>query len=214
MLKNESNDNNKLTDLLSQEITDEELRDLLEQLGEIEFAWSPKTTLKDVVEATSADPVVIGRLLAEIRKEDWEERFGLRLGSVENRVTQIENQQPKDPSQHSHQILLDSEEVEELRQLADERRREKAVGIVAVLIILPILLIIGLIASSGKPARTSNVPYSPQFSVGSDGKETYYDQKGDIVTNDHGKIRPATDDETVMFLTLSAHIQKGRSSDR
>lgn len=214
MLNNQSSDANRLNDLLSQEITDEELRDLLTRLGEIEFAWSPRTTLKDVVEATSADPVVIGRLLAEIRKEDWEERFGLRLDSVEDRVTQIENHGPNEQLRCSHQILLAAEEVEELRQLADERRREKTVGIVAVLIILPILLIIGLIASSGQPVGTHNVPYSPRFSVGSEGKETYYDQKGDIVTNDHGNIRPATNDEQVMFLTLSAHTQRGRSGDR
>lgn len=83
----------QLDDLLTQEISDEELKELLRRLGEIEFAWNPKTSIKDVVEATSADPLLIGRLLADIRKEDWEERFGLQVDDHEDRIERIEEEQ-------------------------------------------------------------------------------------------------------------------------
>jgi len=83
----------QLDELLTQEITDDELKELLTRLGEIEFAWNPKTSIKDVVEATSADPLLIGRLLADIRKEDWEERFGLQVDDHEDRLERIEEEQ-------------------------------------------------------------------------------------------------------------------------
>ncbi len=83
----------QLNELLIQEITDDELKELLRRLGEIEFAWNPKTTIRDVAEATSADPVLLGRLLADIRKEDWEERFGLRVEDHEDRLERIEEEQ-------------------------------------------------------------------------------------------------------------------------
>lgn len=83
----------QLDELLIQEITDDELKELLRRLGEIEFAWNPRTSIKDVVEATSADPLLIGRLLADIRKEDWEERFGLRVDDHEDRLERTEEEQ-------------------------------------------------------------------------------------------------------------------------
>lgn len=82
--------NHETDELLKQEVTDEELRELLERLGEREFCLAPAATIGDIAEAASVDPSEIGRLLAEIRKENWEDRFGIRLTDHEKRIETIE----------------------------------------------------------------------------------------------------------------------------
>jgi len=71
--------------LLAEELTELEVRTLLERLGEDEFPEAVPT-LGAVAEATGADPAVVGRLLAEIRKEEFEDRFGIRVQNLEHEV--------------------------------------------------------------------------------------------------------------------------------
>ncbi len=54
---------------LAEELTDEEVRDLLERLSESELGAS-KATVGAVIEATGTNLETVGRLLAEIRRED------------------------------------------------------------------------------------------------------------------------------------------------
>lgn len=200
MLKNESSDNDKLGDLLSQEITDEELRDLLTRLGEIEFAWSPRTTLKDVVEATSANPVVIGRLLAEIRKEDWEERFGLRLSEVEERVTRVEKQASASAPKEVYIVTPPySRPTVNVQPLSTQQGLFIIVKVFLIGgAILGTFLYMAYLAGQQQPP-TYGGTYRPGLTVTSEGKTTYVDEHGDLVTNDNGKVRPANSHEAASF---------------
>lgn len=81
----------KLPDLLAEPLSDAEVRTLLERLGSQEFGSSENATIGAVIEATGSDPVTVGRLLAEIRKEDFEERFGLQLKDHGRRIDTLEN---------------------------------------------------------------------------------------------------------------------------
>ena len=77
-------------ELLSEQLTGDELREVLERLGSTEFALNDYSTVRDVVEGTGADPVSIGRALAEVRKQDFEERFASAFGEHEKRIHELE----------------------------------------------------------------------------------------------------------------------------
>jgi hypothetical protein len=72
-------------ELLQEEIKDAELRQLLDRLGQQEFGGSGLSRVADVVEATGATPRAVAEALADIRKEDWERKFGARQALVEKR---------------------------------------------------------------------------------------------------------------------------------
>lgn len=76
--------------LLAEELTSEEVRDLLQRLNARDMGGSEHATVSAVVEATGFDVATVWRLLAEIRKEDFEERFGLRLDHHEKRIETLE----------------------------------------------------------------------------------------------------------------------------
>ncbi len=84
-------------ELLQQTVTDAELREILERIGHEEFNGNPLTTIQDIAEGTSADPAAIGRILGEIRKEDWEQRFGLELKDHAKRIITLEAKQNPPP---------------------------------------------------------------------------------------------------------------------
>lgn len=71
---------NTREELPTEPMSDSELRVLLARLGQEEFDASPQATVGAVVEATGADPVVIARLLGEIRQEAFEQRFAQTFG--------------------------------------------------------------------------------------------------------------------------------------
>lgn len=71
-------------------VSDDELRIILERLGQEEFGGEPATTVQDIVEGTGADPIMIGRILADVRKEEFEKRFGLQLKHHEQRIEEHE----------------------------------------------------------------------------------------------------------------------------
>lgn len=73
-------------ELLEEEVTDSELREILDRLGQEEFEGGELSRVADVVEATGAPSEVIGRILADIRKEDWEAKFGARQAKTEKTI--------------------------------------------------------------------------------------------------------------------------------
>jgi len=96
----------KNEELLSQTVSDAELREILERIGHDEFNGNPQPTIRDIAEGTSADPATIGRILGEIRKEDWEDRFGLKLKEHEHRIETLETKPPVAPTviHHYHEV--------------------------------------------------------------------------------------------------------------
>jgi hypothetical protein len=78
-------------ELLAEELTDAELQELLRRLGQAEFGGSDPATVAAVVEATGRDLVEIGRILGDIRREAYDQRFGSRLRSYEQRLERLED---------------------------------------------------------------------------------------------------------------------------
>lgn len=102
-------------DLLKEVVSDGELRIILDRLGHEEFGGDPATTVQDIVEGTGADPVVIGRILADVRKEEFEKRFGLkleqheqRIDEHEERIEKIEKEERKPPVTVINQTIVNS----------------------------------------------------------------------------------------------------------
>ncbi|MCB8931988.1 MAG: hypothetical protein M9921_01945 [Fimbriimonadaceae bacterium] len=84
--------------LLQEHLEEGEVGALLERLGEREFGGDPRPTVAAVIEATGADPIEVGRLLAEIRGEAFERRFERafaqhtqELGDHEERIDKLES---------------------------------------------------------------------------------------------------------------------------
>jgi hypothetical protein len=79
-----------LNDLLDEKLSSDELRDVLEQLGHLEFGGGEESRIRDVVEGTGADPKLIGQVLFDIRKRSFEEEFGQRIEEHERRLESLE----------------------------------------------------------------------------------------------------------------------------
>lgn len=112
--------------LLAEELTDEEVRGLLERLNAREFGGSENATVGAVVEATGADVTVVGRLLAEIRKEDFEEKFGLQLKDHGLRIETLEEKTKRVESavkKPEKAAALDHYQLKALDRLAEQERQ-------------------------------------------------------------------------------------------
>lgn len=81
-------------ELLAEQLTGDELHQVLERLGQDEFLSSDAPTVKDVVEGTGANPVAVGRALAEVRKQSFDERFAAAFGDHEKRIGELESKPP------------------------------------------------------------------------------------------------------------------------
>lgn len=81
--------------LLREHLEENEVRLLLERLGEREFGGDPRPTVGAVIEATGADPIEVGRLLAQIRGEAvgrrFEAAFAQHAGELEEHEGRIEH---------------------------------------------------------------------------------------------------------------------------
>ncbi len=103
-------------ELLAEEVTDAELREILDRLGQDEFGGSGQSRVGDIVELTGIPPEAIGRILADIRKDEWERRFGLRQDQIESRVDHHE----KVLREHAEQLRKTRNQPEEPRPKAHE----------------------------------------------------------------------------------------------
>ncbi len=76
--------------LLQQELSDSEVREILERLSAEEFAAPLHATVSAVCEATGASADVIGRILADIRKQNIEERYGEAIERHEEKIGELD----------------------------------------------------------------------------------------------------------------------------
>ncbi|MCB0826190.1 MAG: hypothetical protein KDC26_08365 [Armatimonadetes bacterium] len=72
--------------LMREELTDGEVSEILTRLSYNEFGGSEKATVGAVCEATGAGPLVVGRMLAEIRQTNLDELINQRFEAFEDRV--------------------------------------------------------------------------------------------------------------------------------
>lgn len=80
----------KQTDLLAEPVEPDELKELLSRLAATEAIFAePQTTIRDVAEATDASPLLIGRILREMRGPDRIDLLEQRLDRFERLVTRV-----------------------------------------------------------------------------------------------------------------------------
>lgn len=89
-------------ELLAEQLSDAEVRHLLERLSVEEFELPGGATVGAVVEATGASPVIIARIVGEVRRGSFEARFEDTFGRHEDhleelhsRVSSLESSQPQ-----------------------------------------------------------------------------------------------------------------------
>lgn len=214
-------DEQKLEELLHEELTGEELRELLERLGAEEFGGSENSRLRDVVELTGQEPLSVARVLADIRKEDWEERFGSILEDHSERIERLERRpstkavggfQPPTPDPELSRrydwrtgVDADRERRYDDPYLQEARDRiEQAHAIRPYVLGLLALMWIIFLFSTGGNCFGSTAPSGTN-------RPGTYDNVPSYSVEEDGKMRPATPDEVAAF---EAAKIRARQQDR
>ena len=186
-------------ELQSEPLSDQEVHELLDRLGAKEFGGSEQATIGAVAEATGSDAVTIGRLLAEIRKEDFEKRFGLQLGEHEARLETLEERTDRiQRAERTAEQTVRAKPMDPYAEAAIERlaeREQRRQEMRPYAIVLAIIMFIVFIAMIGnKNSRYSSPGRSVSVEVG-DGQLTM-DEHGDMwVQKPDGTRRNPTDEE-------------------
>lgn len=207
----------KQIDLLAEPVTDAEVRTLLERLGSREFGGPEDATLGSVVEATGSDAATVGRLLAKIRKEDFEERFGIQLKDHGRRIETLEEKSSRLERERRVErpktYLRNEPEHDEYRERAinrlaeEERQREQAGPVIAVVSIVSAVILIwafgGRSVQNTLPSeRDWNLDRSPGLVIGSVNAGTMeWGNDGNIIVrvSADGSIRLPTKKEVQKF---------------
>ena len=93
-------------DLLREPIQSHELASLLERLAfDDEFFSEPLPTIRDVAEATDASPVVIARILSQMRDPDEVTLLRARMESFDARLRHLESQRHANTSSPEIQFI-------------------------------------------------------------------------------------------------------------
>lgn len=211
-------------ELLNEEVTPDELREILRRLGQREFGGSPNSTIRDIAEGTSADPLVIGRILAEIRNETLQKRFGLKIEEHEERIEKIEHVQAQAPRPipvYTPIPEFDTDEIEDLREMADKRRREKAMQPYAIILTLigGFILLVALVSSENRGSQSS-IRFNAYTTSGSSDDPVYSTLYGPpemsgkfggpYEVKENGTVRPATREEIKEFESMIGPIRESR----
>ena len=110
-----------IQEIQEEQISPAEVREILERLAVHEFG-DGISTLGSLAEGVGASPLVVARILGDIRKRNLDELFGARLNGFEQRITENEVK-VTELSKERHR----EDEVErEMREIAEERIRQRA----------------------------------------------------------------------------------------
>lgn len=196
-------------DLLNEPLSDAEVRTLLERLGSQEFGGPETATLGALVEATGSDVTTVGRFLAEIRKGEFEKKFGLQLEDHGQRIETLEERtkrlEPKSPT--ATQQPLDRYQKIALDRLAEEERQKERMwpyGYIGVGVIAVILFIVMLVG--GQNPSSSNANADPpgsqsvsRISIGTTDGKVLLDNNDKVwVDLNKGGTREATAEERAL----------------
>jgi len=172
-------------ELLQQTVSDAELREILERIGHEEFNGNPLTTIQDIAEGTSAEPAAIGRILGEIRKEDWEKKFGLELKDHARRIITLEAKQNPPPVVPRHAPtppmtppVIQGPMTSRLYGYGSRKKNEStALGIV---VAISVAIIIGILLVPMCALTTSQVVTPSPFPSQQFGGKVTVDPKGEL----------------------------------
>ena len=155
-------------DLARKELSQEELRDMLHRLAREELGGSDLPTVGSVAEATGATQETIGRILADLRGEQWDawrSQFESTTQEHKQRIEALEAK-PKSPAE-----LTDDELYERVRRVNFEK--QGVYGLIIALILGP-AMIIGFMIALSRPKYPSTSWY-PGKTIQVNGKTFGYD---------------------------------------
>jgi hypothetical protein len=144
----ESQYSNEQNELLGERLSDAEVRELLERLGDESLGGPEEPTVGAVIEATGASPLEVGRLLAEIRQESLERRFSETFDDHEGRIEKLELTGVRT----SQAREFDPEKRQILEELAAVEQRKRSGGPIGVVLILVALLAMGVFLTNTSQA--------------------------------------------------------------
>jgi hypothetical protein len=145
-------------ELLSECLSEAEVRELLERLGDASLGGPEEPTVGAVVDATGASPLEVGRLLAAMRQESLERRFCETFENHEDRIEKLELTGPR-----TGQIReFDPEKRQILEDLAAVEQRNRSGGPLGVILMLLALLAMGAFLSN----TTRSGPRTPPTGFG------------------------------------------------
>lgn len=208
----------KQADLLAEPLSDAEVRTLLERLGSREFGGSEEATLGAVVEATGAEPALVGRLLAEIRKGEIEQKFGSQLQDHTERIETLEERtRIAEVGSYVYATPLDRHQKIALDRLAEEERQKESrssYGYVWVLLIA-IIAITAMIVGGAKldsPKADTAFPESGiVYSVSTEDGEVFLDAENNVwVGLTNGGKREATAAERTRVFSAKVSSERAK----
>lgn len=186
-------------DPLAERVSDVELRQVLERLGEAQFGGDERATVGAVVEATGADAATVLRILGEIRAEAIEAQR-IAMAAMDQRVSRLETQR---------RVSSFDPESRYLETDFSESARGRASLIIALVTgALFLVFFLGLARMSARPARPS---FDPMISVSTDDGWVSRDENGSLrVRRQDGTTRDVSAEESIVFGTLSGAEKNGR----
>lgn len=218
-------------ELLNEEVLDEEVREILERLSSAELGGSELATIGAIAEATGASPNLIGRMLAEIRQENLDERFGKTLrkhqDTLETHSAKIarhgeELQKIKVAGARDSDAVGEySEEVEEeLAKMAEERIRHREMQPYVVMIAFVIFALVALATcTQSGSAGLSEFPTGPRTRYSSttlpDGTVLTVDQDLNVsARTKDGIVRPIKPEEKDEAAMLQVSMSQSLENER
>lgn len=205
-------------DLLAESLSDSEVRTLLERLGSVEFGGSEDATLGAVVEATGSDVATVGRLLAEIRRGEFEKKFGVHLQDHGQRIESLEEQARQvGTSTYIFQPPLDPYKNLVLERLAEaEIRKENRsfygyiwAGLIAVIAITA--MVVGGAKLDSAKADQAFPGSGSSYSVATTDGEVFLDSSDKVwVRLKKGGTREATGEEYARVYSAKASSERAK----
>ena len=168
-------------DPLAERVSDDELREILQRLGEADFGGDERATVGVVVEVTGVDLATVLRLLGEIRQRDLDAHREA-LAAVESRVARLESR----PIPPSRVVYREREEPSE---------SSKAVGAIALLLSVFVAWTVYLAASQSSPAQGAIIDGAAISNDVGDGTLTFGPDGQVVVLLRGGGTRPITHEE-------------------
>lgn len=170
-------------ELLKEAVTDDEVREILERLSVHDGGGSDYATVAAISETTGVPPEAIGRMLAEIRQTNLEERFGSELLAHEKRL-ESHHSQLRELEHKVERVTtapkagINPEVQEELVSLSKERILARQWGPLGLFLVLAMILV-ALMASSNH--LTKAPPFTGTISTTNGQGET-------VVSDEYGKV--------------------------
>jgi hypothetical protein len=209
----ETHNSREQRELLQEHVTDAELRELLERLGKAEMGGPEEATVGAIVEATGASPVEVGRILSQVRQEQYEQRFAETFDDHEERIEKLESVPVT--RTRTYREEFDPEHREILKEYAERTALEKRTRPYMLLIMIALALIVLAVVNSPRGEQDSNVVPPGAAGFGQEdpttGKRVERGMDGtySVHTRD-GAVRPATADEVRELDTAEALLNSQR----